>query len=265
MRFKDKVVVITGAAGEMAQEMTRQIIKEGGFVVTLGIRASTLDPFLEELKTKNLLNFKRVIANISDKNTIENMIKEVVHEKGKIDILINHAGVTQRESLNTTTPEIWEEDININLNGTFYITNACLKYMKEAKSGNIVTIGSVNSDRTVGNPAYSAAKAAMVSYSNAIATEYGQFNIRANVVSPGSVRTKAWDNRIKNNPKTFNNLLKWYPLKRIATPKSVSNATLFLASDDADCISGVNLRVDAGLSAGCAPFAQDITSEDFGA
>jgi len=264
MRFKEKIVVITGAAGEMAQEMTRQIIKEGGFVVTLGIRASTLDPFLDELKSENINNFKRVIANISNQDEIEKVIEEVISEKGKVDILINHVGVTQCESLGTTTPELWEKDININLNGTYYITNACLKHMQKAQNGNIVTIGSVNSDRTVGNPAYSASKAALISYMKAIATEYGQFNIRANTVSPGSVRTKAWDFRIEKNPETFNNLLKWYPLKRIATPKSISNATLFLASEDADCISGVNLRVDAGLSAGCAPFAKDITSESFG-
>ena len=86
MRFKDKVVVITGAAGEMAQEMTRQVIKEGGFVVTLGVRASTLDPFLDDLKKENLLAFKRVIANISNQEVIENIIKEVINEHKKIDI-----------------------------------------------------------------------------------------------------------------------------------------------------------------------------------
>jgi len=264
MRFKNKVVIITGAAGEMAQEMTKQIIKEGGFVVTLGIRASSLDPFLEELTNNGLTNFKRVIANVSSKEEMEKVIEEVIKEKGKIDILINHVGVTQCESLETTTPDLWEKDININLNGTYYITNACLKHMKQKRDGNIVTIGSVNSDRTVGNPAYSAAKAALISYMKAIATEYGQYNIRANTVSPGSVRTKAWDFRIKKNPETFENLLKWYPLKRIATPTCISKATLFLASEDAFCISGVNLRVDAGLSAGVAPFAKDITSENFG-
>lgn len=264
MRFKEKIVVITGAAGEMAQEMTKQVIKEGGFVVTLGVKASTLDPFLEELKKENLTNYKRVIANISNRNDIENIIEEVISEHKRIDILINHVGVTQCESLETTTPELWEKDISINLNGTYYITNACLKHMKNQRDGNIVTIGSVNSDRYYGNPAYSASKAALISYMNSIAIEYGQYNIRANTVSPGSVRTKAWDFRIKKNPETFENLLKWYPLKRIATPACISKATLFLASEDAFCISGVNLRVDAGLSAGVAPFAKDITSESFG-
>ena len=264
MRFKDKIVLITGAAGEIAQCMTKEVIKEGGFVIALGVRAKTLDPFLDELKNDGLTQFKKVIANIASKEEMERVIQEVISEYKKVDILINHVGVTQCESLQQTTPELWEKDIQINLNGTYYITNECLKYMKKARVGNIVTIGSVNSDRTVGNPAYSVAKAGLISYMRAIATEYGEFNIRANTVSPGSVKTKAWDFRIKKNPKTFENLLKWYPLKRIATPRGVSNAVLFLASDDANCISGVNLRVDAGLSAGVAPFAKDITSENFG-
>jgi NAD(P)-dependent dehydrogenase (short-subunit alcohol dehydrogenase family) len=264
MRFEDKVVIITGCAGEIAQQMTRDILKEGGFVVAMGIGASTLDIFLEKLKKENLTNFKRVIADISSKEQMQNLVNDVIKEKGKIDILINHVGVTQCESLETTTIELWEKDIQINLNGTYYITNACLKYMKIQNNGSIVTIGSVNSDRCVGNPAYSVAKAGLVAYMKAIATEYGQYNIRANTISPGSVRTKAWDFRIEKNPKTFENLLKWYPLKRIATTKGVSNGVLFLASEDASCISGVNLRVDAGLSAGIAPFAKDITSENFG-
>ena len=264
MRFRDKVVIITGAAGEMAQEMTRRILQEEGFVVALGLHASPLDSFLETLEAEGLTQYKRVIADISSQASMKEVINDVISQLGHIDILINHVGVAQAESLQSTTSELWESDIQINLNGTYYITDAVLTYMKRARNGTIVTIGSVNSDRAVGNPAYSAAKAGMVSYMQSIATEYGQYNIRANTVSPGSVRTRAWDMRVEKNPDIFEKLLKWYPLKRIASPRSVSNAVLFLASDEADCISGVNLRIDAGLSAGVALFAQDITSEDFG-
>ena len=264
MRFENKVVIITGATGEIAQEMILQVLKENGIVIALNIHENTLDDFLNTLSNDKLKRVQKVIADISDKEKIIKVIKDVITKYYKIDILINHVGVTQCESLQTTTPELWEKDININLNGTYYITNECLYYMKNQNFGSIVTIGSVNSDRTVGNPAYSAAKVALISYMKAITTEYGQFNIRANTVSPGSVRTKAWNFRQINNPEVFDNLIKWYPLKRLATPLAVSKATLFLASDDADCISGVNLRVDAGLSAGVALFAKDITSESFG-
>ena len=264
MRFVNKVIVITGAGGEMAQEMTRQAIKEGAFVIALDVIADALDPFLDELRKDKLTNFEKIIANISDKNEIQTIIDNIITKYKKIDILINHVGVTQCESLETTSISNWEKDININLNGTYYITNACLKYMKKENYGNIITIGSVNSDRAIGNPAYSIAKNGLITYMQSIAMEYGQYNIRANTVSPGSVKTKAWDYRIKKTPKVFENLLKWYPLKRIATPKCISKATLFLCSDDAFCISGINLRVDAGLSAGSALFAKDITSEDFG-
>jgi NAD(P)-dependent dehydrogenase (short-subunit alcohol dehydrogenase family) len=264
MRFKNKIVIITGGAGEMAQEMSKIVLKEGGFVFSLEINNETLKSFEKELKKENLINFKSIVADISNKESIEEIIEDIIKQKGKIDILLKHVGVTNSESLETTTAKLWEKDINININGTYYITNACLKYMKKEKYGNIVTIGSVNSDKFVGNPAYSIAKSALESYMKAIATEYGQYNIRANTVSPGSVKTKAWNYRIEKNPKVFTNLLKWYPLKRIATPLCIAKATLFLASDDAFCISGINLRVDAGLSAGNALFAKEITSEDFG-
>ena len=264
MSFRDKVVIITGAAGEIAQEMSREILRKGGFVVALGLHSEPLDRFLDQLDAEGLRAYKRVIADISSKETMDQVIEEVIHEKGKIDILINHVGVALAESLHATTAEHWRTEIEVNLNGTYYITDAVLKPMKAARSGVIITIGSVNSDRAIGNPAYSAAKAGLVSYMQAIATEYGQYNIRANTVSPGSVRTGAWDARVEKNPAVFEKLLKWYPLKRIVTPKSVSDAVLFLASEKADYISGINLRVDAGLSAGVALFAQDITSEDFG-
>jgi len=264
MRFKNKIIIVTGAAGEIAQEMIKIFLKEGGFVIAIALRKNTLKPFKKHLDKKGLTQYEQVIADISDLKNINNIVNKVIKKYKKIDILVNHVGVTQCESLQSTTTNLWLKDININLNGTYFITNACLKYMKNNNYGNIVTIGSVNSDRAIGNPAYSSAKAALVSYMKAVATEYGQYNIRANTVSPGSVHTKAWNFRIKKNPKIFNNLLKWYPLKCIATPLCVAKAVLFLASDDASCISGINLRVDAGLSAGVALFAKDITSENFG-
>ena len=264
MRFRDKVVIITGAAGEIAQEMTRSILREGGYVVAVGLYAAPLDRFLESLKDEGFTQYKRIIADISSRERMDQVVDQVMTQLCRIDILINHVGVAQAESLQSTTVPLWESDIQINLNGTYYITNAVLAHMKTARKGTIITIGSINSDRAVGNPAYSAAKAGLVSYMQAIATEYGQYNIRANTVSPGSVHTHAWDARIQKQPDIFVKLLKWYPLRRIATPQSISHAVLFLASDEADCISGINLRVDAGLSAGMALFARDITSEDFG-
>jgi NAD(P)-dependent dehydrogenase (short-subunit alcohol dehydrogenase family) len=135
--------------------------------------------------------------------------------------------------------------------------------MQQKHSGAIVTISSVNALTTLGNPAYSAAKAALISFSQSLAVEYGRFGIRANVVCPGTVQTPAWKERIEKQPDIFEKLKKWYPLGRIAEPIDIAKAAAFLASDDARMITGSVLTVDAGLMAGNAVMAAELTLEAF--
>jgi len=126
-----------------------------------------------------------------------------------------------------------------------------------------VLIGSVNALTTLGHPAYSAAKAALVSYTRSLAMELGAYGIRANIVLPGTVKTPAWQARADKNPQVFEQLKKWYPLGDFATPDDVADAVLFLASPAARVITGVALPVDAGLMAGILPMAREITVEDY--
>ena len=256
-----KNVILTGAGGEIAREIAKLFLKKGFFIYAIELKEKLLSETADILTNEGYNQFETIISDITDKKKITQSIEQIA-QKTSINILINHVGVSSAERLEDTTETTWEKDIQTNLNGTFYCTNKVLEYMKVQRNGCIITIGSVNSDEAIACPAYSAAKAGLANYNQAIAMEYGQFNIRANMVSPGSVMTKAWDNRIKNEPKTYENILKWYPLKRLAKPIDIAKAILFLTESEA--ISGINLRVDAGLSAGNALFAQDITSCDFG-
>ncbi|MND82563.1 2-keto-3-deoxy-L-fuconate dehydrogenase [compost metagenome] len=124
--------------------------------------------------------------------------------------------------------------------------------------GAFVFISSVNSLSHFGNPAYAAAKAGINAFARALAVEYGQQGLRANVVCPGSIHTPAWDHRIKNDPAVFDKLKRLYPLGRIVNVNEVAEAVAFLASDRASGITGTILPVDAGLMAGCRPFIEDI-------
>jgi NAD(P)-dependent dehydrogenase (short-subunit alcohol dehydrogenase family) len=133
--------------------------------------------------------------------------------------------------------------------------------MKQRRRGSIVIVGSVNGLSTFGNPAYSAVKAGLVSFTHSMAVEYGPYNIRANIVCPGTVRTPAWAKRIERNPEIFEGLKKWYPLGRVAEPQDVALAIAFLASDDAAFISGAVLPVDGGLMAGNRIMTGEITLE----
>jgi NAD(P)-dependent dehydrogenase (short-subunit alcohol dehydrogenase family) len=129
--------------------------------------------------------------------------------------------------------------------------------------GSIVNIGSVNGLGALGDPAYSAAKAGMISLTRSLALEYGRFGVRANIVLPGTVRTPLWERRAKKDPKVLARLARWYPLGRIVEPEDVARAVGFLASDAASAITGAALPVDCGLSAGNIVMARELTLEDF--
>ena len=181
---------------------------------------------------------------------------------GDADILINNAGVSHNPALGRTTPEGWRDDVNANLNGAYNCTYAVLPGMQARKKGVIVNIGSVNGFSALGDAAYSAGKAGMVSLTRSLAQEFGRYNIRVNIVCPGTVRTPIWDERSKRNPEVLEQLTRWYPLGRIVEPIEVMRAVAFLASDAASAITGVALPVDCGLMAGNIVMARELIVED---
>ena len=129
-------------------------------------------------------------------------------------------------------------------------------------AGVIISIGSVNGLSALGDPAYSAAKAAMISLTRSLAQEYGRFGIRANIVLPGTVRTPLWERRAAKDPKVLETLKRWYPLGRIVEPVDVARAVGFLASDAASAITGVALPVDCGLTSGNIVMTRELTLND---
>jgi NAD(P)-dependent dehydrogenase (short-subunit alcohol dehydrogenase family) len=134
--------------------------------------------------------------------------------------------------------------------------------MKERGGGSIVTIGSVNGISGFGDPAYSAAKAGLISLTRSLAMEMGRYNIRANIVLPGTVRTPLWERKAGADATTLERLRKWYPLGRIVEPIDVARATAFLASDAAAAITGTSLVVDCGLTAGNIVMTRELTIQD---
>jgi NAD(P)-dependent dehydrogenase (short-subunit alcohol dehydrogenase family) len=132
--------------------------------------------------------------------------------------------------------------------------------MAERGHGVIVSIASVNGLMSFGNPAYSAAKAGLINLMQSVAVEYGPRGIRANAVSPGSVRTEhpAWAERLARDPKIFERLACWYPVGRVGTPEDIAAAVAFLAADEAAFVNGANLVVDGGLTAGMAPMVKEL-------
>ncbi len=177
---------------------------------------------------------------------------------GDVGALVNNAGAALAATMAETDYALWRRDIALNLDGAFLCIRAFQAHLL-ARGGAIVNMGSVNGIGMYGHPAYSAAKAGLLHFSRCLAVEFGPRGVRVNAVAPGTVRTRAWDARLAANPAVFEEVSRWYPLRRIATPADVADAVAFLVSDAAASITGVVLPVDGGIGAGLTQLSAAIT------
>lgn len=262
MRYSDKVALVTGAGHGIGRAIARHLAREGARVAVLEI-----DDGLG-LETANLIagdggEAHLVHADITNVDEVESAFAEVIDRFGGLDVLVNNAAFSGPGDYRHMDGDQWTREIDINLNGTYHCTAAAIARMQPRKAGVIVNLSSVNGLRYFGNPAYSAAKAAIINLTQSIASEYGKHGIRCNAVCPGSVRTDAvsWRQRVERDPKVFEKLARWYPLGRVADPEDVAKAVAFLGSDDADYITGVALPVDGGLTAGMNVMIEELVLE----
>jgi len=240
-----RTVLITGAGGGIGRRLVYRFVSLGDTVLALDLSEGKLD-----------------LVSAECAGTAGNLYK-VVAERGNIDVLIANAGGASAANIRQTTVESWHRDVDLNLNGSMHTIQAVLPGMIAEKSGNIVVIGSVNAILALGHPAYSAAKAGLISYVKSLAAELGRLGIRANIILPGTVKTPVWQDRMDRNPAVFDQLIKWYPLGRIVEPDDIAEAAIFLASQAANAITGAVLPVDCGLLAGNRIMAAELTLEDF--
>ena len=261
MKFKDKIVAITGAAGGIGQALCRHFGGEGAVVAALD-RVESVHAFARTLASEGI-KAESAVADIADEAAVTAAFAALAAKLGPVDILINNAGISHAANLKQTTGASWRKDVDSNLNGTYYCSAAVLAGMQAKGGGAIVNISSVNGLSTFGDPAYSAAKAGMISLTRSMAVEYGRYNIRVNAICPGTVRTPIWQHRVDREPAIMTKLAKWYPLGRVVEPADVAHAVAFLASDAAAAITGAALPVDCGLTAGNIVMTRELTLEEF--
>ena len=247
--FEGKTVVVTGAGGGLGSAIVTLLAERGARVVGC-------DQSDGALASPHLAS--RHVFNLLDRASVEVAIAAILDRDGVPDILINNAGWTRAETLPALTTEKIEHELNLNLTGVMTFADPLIKAMAGRGSGSVVFISSVNAIAHFGNPAYAAAKAGINAYARSIAVELGRTGLRANVVCPGSIRTAAWDHRLAKDPEILGKLQRLYPLGRIVNAVEVAEAVAFLASDRASGVTGVVMPVDAGLTAGCLPFIDDI-------
>ena len=257
MTLTGKTVAVTGADGGIGQALCRYFGAEGAKIAAIDRRPS-VEGFAERLRSEGF-TAEFAVLDIGDAEAVARSFAAL----GGIDVLINNAGFSNHPTFAKTDPAGWRDDVNGNLNGAYNCAHAVLPGMIEKRSGAIVNVGSVNGLAALGDPAYSAAKAGMISMTRSLALEYGRFGIRVNIVLPGTVRTPLWNERAAKDPNVLSTLARWYPLARIVEPIDVARAIGFLASDNAAAITGAVLPVDCGLSAGNIVMARELTLEDF--
>ncbi len=260
VEFRNRVIAITGAAGGIGQELCRYFAEQGASIAALD-RAESVLQLADALRAAGH-KIEAAIVDIVDADAVRPAFEQLSARLGAVDILINNAGLSRNPSLDRTSPQGFHDDVDANLNGAFNCTHAVLPEMKARRWGSIVNVGSVNGLHSFGDAAYSAGKAGLISLTKATAMEFGRYNIRANIVCPGTVRTPLWNERMSRNPEVLTQLAKWYPLGRIVEPIEVMRAVAFLASDAASAITGVVLPVDCGLMAGNIVMARELTLEN---
>ncbi len=254
--FAGKTIAITGAAGGIGQLLCRYFGAEGATIAALD-RSEKVRGLVETLG-RDGISVKVAVADIAEGAAV----KTAFAGFGVVHILINNAGSSCYPTIGKTDPAAWKDDVASNLNGAYACAHAVLPQMVARRSGNIVNVGSVNGLSALGDPAYSAAKAGMISLTRSLAQEYGRYGIRANIVLPGTVRTPIWDERKAKDPNVLKTLERWYPLGRIVEPDEVARVIAFLASDAASAVTGAAIPVDCGLTAGNIVMARELTLEN---
>jgi NAD(P)-dependent dehydrogenase (short-subunit alcohol dehydrogenase family) len=252
------VAIVTGAAGDIGRAIARRLGEDHDVVLMPDLDGEAVERAAASLG--NPAKFVALACDITDVASVAAMAARAA-ELGRVRTLVNNAGAARAVSLHDTTPEIWRMDSVLNLEAAFLCFRAVEDALKQSQ-GSVINIASVNGTNVFGHPAYSAAKAGLLHLTKLIAVEYGKYGIRANSVSPGTVRTQAWEVRAAANPNVFEDARRWYPLQRIASPDDVANAVGFLASPLASAISGVCLPVDCGLTAGQAELARTFSQSD---
>ena len=242
--LKNKNIIVTGATGGIGNSIVEELISQGANVLATGTKAEKL----EKLKN-NFNNVKIIKFDISQHEKIEEFINNATDQLGgKLDCIINNAGITMDNLSIRMSLEEWNKVIEINLTSTFLMSKYSIKKMLKNKSGKIVNITSVvGHTGNVGQANYTASKAGIVAMSKSLAIEYAKKNININCISPGFIKTSMTD---QIDEKYKEALLLKIPANRFGEPKDVANAVVFLSSDQSNYINGETIHVNGGMYLG---------------
>ena len=236
LKFNGKVVVITGGAYGIGKSMMEQFMRAGATVAVIDIAPG---PIYCDFYYR---------GDLADETVLEDFANQVIDKFGKIDYLINNAGVTQPVKIMEIDEASWDRILDINTKGVLFLSQAFIPHMRERKKGSIACMSSVSAQRgggIFGGPHYSAAKGGVLSLARAMAREFGPSGVRVNNVAPGLIQTDITAGKLTDEMKT--EILKGIPLNRLGDATDVAKVCLFLASDLSSYVTGATLDVNGGM------------------
>jgi NAD(P)-dependent dehydrogenase (short-subunit alcohol dehydrogenase family) len=253
--FTNKVVVITGAAGGIGSAMAHRFAEDGAKVAVCDLRGTQV---VADAITANGYTAKGYDFDITDREAVKAAMAKIAEELGGINVLVNNAGINvgpdERKHVDEFSDKWWDAILKVDLDGTYNCTKLAIPYMSEGAS--IVNISSIVGMIPLRNQcAFTAAKAAVINFTKAIAMELAPKGIRANVICPGTIGI-AVTNKLWSENSAMAGLLSHIPMGRQGVPDEIANATAFMASDAASYITGAVLPVDGGWT--CGGFARNF-------
>jgi NAD(P)-dependent dehydrogenase (short-subunit alcohol dehydrogenase family) len=246
MRLEGRVALVTGAGSGIGEATARRFAREGATVVVNDVDVEMARPVVAELQ-KAGARALAVAADVTKRVDVEAMMHHVVGEFGRIDVLVNNAGINRDAMSHKMTEEQWDQVLTVNLKGTFLCAQAALVRMREHGWGRIINTSSVGSLGNIGQANYAASKAGVIGLTRTLALEGAKFGVTVNCVAPGPVMTRM----LASVPEAIREkIVARVPVGRIARPEEIAGVHAFLASEDAAFITGQVLFVDGGMSVG---------------
>ena len=239
-----EVAVVTGGAQGIGKAICEELADSGRNIAVVDMQQEAAENTAEELR-KTGVEAEAFVCNVSDQNAVKELVRQVTEKLGGPDVLVNNAGITRDNLLIRMKQEEWQSVLDVNLNGTFNCVQAFSRPMMKARKGKIVNVASVVG--VIGNPGqsnYSASKAGVLGLTRSVAKELAGRKINVNAVAPGFIKTSMTEKLSEDAHKSF---LSAIPMGRPGTARDVAKAVRFLASDDAEYLTGQTLNVDGGM------------------
>ncbi len=252
--LKGKIALVTGSGSGIGKAIALGLAKEGVDIAVNDVNQENAENAASEIRETGS-HAMVVLASVADEAEVSRMVDQVVAEWGGIDILVNNAGVTNQLLIEDTEKEEWERVLSVNMGGAFNCSKAVIPSMRQRGGGRIINTISYSGERMtmIGGVSYTSSKSGIWGLTRQLSFELGPYQITVNGISPGNVITPML--KAGTTPERLEAMKKWYPLRDMPTPEDIADAAVFLASDRARMITGINLAVDGGIT---LPIAIDV-------